>query len=525
MDFGILSLLPPVVAIGLALITKRVYMSLFLGILAGSLLYNNWNIVASASHIVNTIIGSVELTSITGISSFTGVGNLWNLLILLFLVMLGILIALITRAGGALAYGNWASTKIKSKEGASLSTSLLGILLFIDDYFNCLTVGTVMKPITDKFKISRAKLAYIIDSTAAPVCILMPVSSWFAAVVGNLGESGVGTGALSSMSPSGVFFSAILYNTYALVALFMVAFIISFKKMDFGPMKVHEKVATETGDLFNGDAETAAIESEIEPLSGGKISYLVLPLVVLILAIIFAFMISGGLFAGVGIIESFLSMDASWGLFWGGLVTLLFTVIYFIVSKAVPAKDIANLFAKGSKLMLPAITILILAWSLGSVIGDLGTGTYLSSLIQNSLPVQILPAILFLLSGFMAFSTGTSWGTFGIMLPIAVPMAVGLGMPEFVVPFVAAVLGGAIYGDHSSPISDTTIMSSTGAGTKHIDHVQTQLPYTTLIGIMAFLGYLIVGYTINLGYWVSGLINILFVAFAVYIGASFLSKK
>lgn len=526
MDFGALSLLPPIVAIGLALITKRVYMSLFLGILAGSLIYNNWNIVSTVSHIFNTIIGSMELTSVTGISSFTEAGNLWNLLILLFLVMLGILIAMITRAGGALAYGDWATQKIKSKEGASLSTSLLGIILFVDDYFNCLTVGTVMKPITDKFKISRAKLAYIIDSTAAPVCILMPVSSWFAAVVGNLSEAGIGAGSLSGMSPSDVFISSILYNTYALVALFMVAVIISLKKMDFGPMKLHEKVAEETGDLFNGNSEAALAESEIKPLAGGKIAYLVLPLVLLIAAIVFAFLVSGGLLSGAGVIGAFQAMDASWGLFWGGLTTLLATVVYFLISKAIPAKDIPGLFLKGSKLMIPAITILILAWSLGSIIkGDLGTGTYLAGLIQNNLPIQLLPAILFALSGFMAFATGTSWGTFGIMLPIAVPMAVALGMPEFVVPYVAAVLGGAIYGDHSSPISDTTIMSSTGAGTKHIDHVQTQLPYTTLIGIMAFVGYILVGYTINLGYWVSGIINLAFVALAVYLASSFLSKK
>ncbi|ABR55407.1 Na+ antiporter NhaC [Methanococcus vannielii SB] len=526
MDFGALSLLPPIVAIGLALLTKRVYTSLFLGILTGSLIYNNGSIVSTVFHIINTVLDSIELTAITGISSFTEAGNLWNLLILLFLVILGILIAMITRAGGALAYGNLATNKIKSKEGACLSTSLLGLLLFVDDYFNCLTVGTVMRPITDKFKVSRAKLAYIIDSTAAPVCILMPVSSWFAAVVGNLSESGIGSDSLSSMSPSDVFISSILYNSYALIALFMVLVIISFKKWDFGPMKVHEKVAEETGDLFNGNMGSSSLESEIKPLNTGKISYLVLPLVLLITAIISAFLISGGLLGGVGIIEAFQAMDASWGLFWGGLITLVITTLYFIISKAILVSDIPKMITKGTKLMIPAISILILAWSLGSIIkGDLGTGSYLAGLIQNNLPVQLLPAILFALSGFMAFATGTSWGTFGIMLPIAIPLAVALGMPEFVVPFVAAVLGGAIYGDHSSPISDTTIMSSTGAGVKHIDHVQTQLPYTTLIGVMAFIGYILVGYTINFGYWVSGILNLLFVGLSVFFISSFISKK
>ncbi|MCS3901561.1 Na+/H+ antiporter NhaC family protein [Methanococcus voltae] len=525
MEFGLLSLVPPIVAIGLALLTKRVYASLFLGIVAGSLIFNMNNLGNVPMHLIDSFLGSLEITSITGISSFTEVGNLWNLLILLFLFMLGSLIALITRAGGALAYGNWATQKIKSKEGACVSTSILGLLLFIDDYFNCLTVGTVMKPITDKFSISRAKLAYIIDSTAAPVCILMPVSSWFAAVLGNLKDSGVGSGALANMTPSDVFMSAIAFNTYALVALFMVIVVISKLKWDFGPMKDHEKVAEETGDLFHGNEDIASAESEIEPLGNGKVSYLIIPILVLIISIVAAMLISGGLLTGASLFDAITGIDASWGLFWGGLVSLVFTTIYFIITKAVPVAETGKLWLKGSKLMLPAVCILILAWTLGSIIkGDLNTGAFLASVIQGSIPIEIIPALLFAISGFMAFATGTSWGTFGIVLPIAVPIAVSLGNLDLVVPFVAATLGGAIYGDHSSPISDTTIMSSAGAGTNHVDHVNTQLPYTTLIGACAFIGYLLVGYTINMGYWVSALINLGFVGLAV-LGLSYILHK
>jgi Na+/H+ antiporter NhaC len=511
MDYGIWSLLPPLVAIGLAFLTKKVLISLFAGIVTGALIVTQGHVWEAFVKIANLIWENVEFSNFRSFESFN---DSWNLFILLFLIILGFMVALISRAGGAVAYGNWAAKKIKTRKGASFSTFILGILIFLDDYFNSLTVGTVMKPVTDKYNVSRAKLAYIIDSTAAPICILAPISSWVAEVISQLTQSGVGSGALANLNPYNVFLSSIFFNSYAILTIFMVIMII-WKNYDYGPMYEHEFIAVSEEDLFNSEKKVANnIQMEVEPNNKGKVIDLVLPVVILIISIILFMLYTGGytLFGGENnLVIAFENMNSAFALFWGGFFTLIFTLLWFIIRKTVNLKELPELAWKGFKMMLPALEILILAWTIGAIIrGDLHTGEYLVSLASENFPIEIMPALFFLTAAVVSFSTGTSWGTFGILIPIAVPMAVSTGRIDLVVPMVAAVLSGAIYGDHASPISDTTILSSTGAGCNHIDHVQTQMPYATTVAIVAFIGFLITGYTTQFGLFIAGAINLSF---------------
>ncbi|PWJ87135.1 transporter (NhaC family) [Oceanotoga teriensis] len=526
MDYGFWSLIPPIVAIGLAFLTKRVLLSLFAGILSGALIVTHGNIIDAFVKIIKLMWDNLEFSNFKSFESFN---DSWNLFILLFLIILGIMVALISRAGGALAYGNWASKKINSKKGASLSTFLLGILIFLDDYFNSLTVGTVMKPVTDKHNISRAKLAYIIDSTAAPICIIAPISSWVAEVISQLTQSGVGTGELSNFNPYNVFLSSIFFNSYAILTIFMVI-LISVKKFDFGPMYEHEYNAEFNNDLFNGNKDASnEVEMDVIPGKNGKVIDLVLPVLVLIISII-SFMLYTGdfvLFGGENnLAVAFENMNSAFALFWGGLISLIFTIIYFLIRKTINFKEFGSLSYKGFKMMLPAIKILIFAWTIGSIIrNDLQTGEYIVSLASDNFPIEIMPALFFIISGIVSFSTGTSWGTFGILIPIAIPMALHTGRLDLIIPMVSGVLSGAIYGDHASPISDTTILSSTGAGCHHIDHVQTQFPYATTVAIISFTGFLIVGFLAKFGLLIAGSISLIFGFITLYFAVKILHNK
>jgi len=519
MEYGWLSLVPPIVAIGAAYITKKVVPSLLSGILIAALIVSDWSVWPAIKKMFSTFVDNVEVTNFLSMKSFS---NSWNLFIILYLISLGIIIALVNRSGGALAYGEWAAKKIKSKKDACTSTMFLGILIFFDDYFNSLTVGTVMKPITDKFKVSRAKLAYLVDSTAAPIVILAPVSGWVAEVLSQMRIAGIGDTAPGT--PFGVFMKTVFLNSYAWMTLLMV-FLVARGRVEYGPMKEFEDHAHETADVHVGKEEAKGTQ---EITGKGRVSDLVLPIAVMF-ASVFGFMLQTGgytLFGGKSnFVQSLLDMNSAKALFWGGMVTLAFTLILFLPRKLFSLKEVPLLFIRGFNLMRPALVILVLAWTIGSFIkSDLGTGNYIASILSEDFPVAFLPAIFFLLSCLMAFSTGTSWGTFGIMIPIAVPLAVAIA-PEQMVSILAAILGGAVYGDHSSPISDTTILSSTGSQCNHIDHVRTQFPYATTVASVCLVGYIILGFTVQLGTFAMISINILLCTLGLLGVLKVLNKK
>lgn len=458
------SLLPPIIAIVLALITKEVYSSLLIGILAGAFLFvgaNPISAVETTFEIMSTKIGE-------------------NAYILIFLVLLGILVALITKSGASRAYGNWATQAIKSQRGALLSTTCLGALIFVDDYFNCLTVGTVMRPVTDKYKITRAKLAYIIDATAAPVCIIAPISSWAAAVSSSLPPN-------SGIDGFSLFLQTIPFNLYALLTILFMLFII-FLGIDFSKMKAYE--------LSAQTSETVDTESELPVIGKGHVIDLVLPIAFLIIACILGMLYTGGLFSGqgIGIVDAFANCSSAKSLVLGSFFTLIFTFLLYIPRKVLSFGDFCDSFTQGFKAMTPAIMILCLAWTLSGVCSDsyLNIGGFVSSVISvDSAIGMFLPALFFLISLGLAFATGTSWGTFGILIPIAVAIF-GSGNQMLIVT-VAATLSGAVCGDHISPISDTTILASAGAQCKHIDHVSTQIPYALLVCACCFVGFLVAG--------------------------------
>lgn len=460
------SLVPPIIAIALALITKEVYLSLFLGVLTGALFYANFSPIATIEAIFEAMKGRL--------------GDSWNIGILIFLVFLGIIVALMTKAGGSAAYGEWANKKIKSKRGALLSTFGLGVLIFVDDYFNCLTVGSVMRPVTDKFSISRAKLAYIIDATAAPICIIAPISSWAAAVSGYTSGDGFN-----------LFLSTIPYNLYAWLTMAMVVYI-SISGKDFGLMKKHENAAIK-GDLFYGRNEE--LTEEITHSSNGKVIDLVIPVIFLIISCITGLIYTGGFFDGVPFVEAFSKCDASLGLVFGSFITLVFMFILYIPRKILKLKEFADCIPQGFRMMVSAIIILILAWTLGSFCSKyLAADQFVKSALTNTTIAEaIFPAILFLIAIGIGFSTGTSWGTFAILIPIVTNV-----LPEgtkLLVITISAVLAGAVCGDHISPISDTTIMASAGAQCNHVAHVSTQIPYALLVALVCFFGYIIAGFT------------------------------
>ena len=459
----ILSLLPPIIAIVLALLTKEVYSSLFVGILSGALIYSNGNVWNMVLTTFDTMISKIC--------------DSWNVGILIFLVMLGMMVSLVNKAGGSAAYGRWASKHIKTKAGALVSTSVLGMLIFIDDYFNCLTIGSVMRPVTDQFKISREKLAYIIDSTAAPVCIIAPISSWAAAV--------------SSIAPEGeglnLFIRSIPYNLYALLTLLCVV-VTSVMGLDFGKMRMVELAAA------SKESEENAAADETK----GAVLDLMLPIGVLIVSCITAMIYTGGFFDAESgcyhnFVEAFAGCDASQGLVLGAFVTIVVTMLLYLPRRVLSFTQFTDSFVDGFKAMVPAILILTFAWTLSGITNQLGAKIYVAELVRGTASglANLLPAIIFLIGVGLAFSTGTSWGTFGVLLPIVCAV---FPSGELMVISVSACLAGAVCGDHCSPISDTTIMASAGADCNHIGHVSTQLPYALTVAGVSFLGYLLAGF-------------------------------
>ena len=458
---------PPILAIVLALITKEVYSSLFIGILAGGLLYAKGAFEGTIVHVfADGFISSVA----------------YNVGILVFLVLLGALVAMMNKTGASAAFGRWAETHIKSRVGAQVCTIILGMLIFVDDYFNCLTVGSVMRPVTDAKKVSRAKLAYLIDATAAPICIIAPISSWAAAVAGFAAAAGYSNGFK-------LFCEAIPWNFYAILTIVMM-FFLAFTGFDFGLMKKHETNAL-AGDLFTSGG--AVGEDEFKNANPkGRVYDLIIPVVVLIAACVIGMIYSGGFFGEdkPGFIQAFSDADASVGLVYGSAVTIVFAVIYFLCRRVISFKDCMDALPEGFKAMVPAILILCFAWTLKTMTDSLGAKVFISQIINGPAAglQDFLPAIIFLVAIVLAFSTGTSWGTFGILIPIVLAASPA---PESTIICVSACMAGAVCGDHCSPISDTTIMASAGACCNHVNHVNTQLPYALLVAAVSFVAYLI----------------------------------
>ena len=471
------SLFPPVVAIGLALLTKEVYSSLFIGILAGGILGAGIGSPNVGDGALNTFNAILNDGVVSAVASTAG--------IFVFLVILGIIVALLNRAGGSQAFGAWAAKNVKGKIGAALATFVFGVLIFIDDYFNCLTVGAVMRPVTDKAKISRAKLSYLIDATAAPICMIAPISSWAAAVTSIFQEEGIAADGFA------YFIKAIPYNFYSLMT-FVFIIGITLMKFDYGPMKLHEKNA-ENGDLFTFGGSTGG-NGEEEPATGrAKVIDLLFPIIALIGVCIFALYYVGQS-GGDSFIDAFANTDATVALPWGGLVALLIVVVYFLLRGLVSFKEAMECVPKGFIAMVPAILILTLATSLKNMTGLLDSDGYVKALLADAGTLQsFLPAIIFLVACFIAFATGTSWGTFGILIPIVL----GIFNVESTLCVIgmSACLAGAVCGDHCSPISDTTIMSSAGAQCNHINHVSTQLPYALTVAGISFVSYIVAGFT------------------------------
>ena len=468
------SLLPPIIAIALALITKEVYSSLFIGILVGGLLYSNFAFETTVLHVFNDgIVASVT--------------DSYNMGILIFLVILGTMVCLMNKAGGSAAFGRWAEKNIKSRVGAQLASILLGCLIFIDDYFNCLTVGSVMRPITDKHNISRAKLAYIIDATAAPICIIAPISSWAAAVAG-FAEDGQGFN---------LFLRAIPYNYYALLTIVMMVGLVVMK-VDFGTMRNFERNAVEKNDLFSGSNPYASAEADVSE-DKGRVLDLVMPVVMLIICCVIGMIYSGGFFEGEDFITAFSNSDASVGLMLGSAFALVFSFVYFLIRRSMSFKDMMSCIPDGFKAMVPAIMILTFAWSLKAMTDSLGAKYFVRDFVRTSATgiQMLLPVIVFVIGCLLAFATGTSWGTFGILIPI-VQNVFSMDNPMAII-CISACMAGAVCGDHCSPISDTTIMASAGAQCDHVNHVSTQLPYAITCAAVSGVTYLIAGILVSAG--------------------------
>lgn len=470
------ALLPPVLAIGLALITKEVYTSLFAGIVLGALLYANGNLVL----MLNTMLFHEEGGMVYKLASSTNVG------ILIFLVVLGILVALMNKVGGSAAFGRWASGHITSRKGSQLATMVLGALIFVDDYFNCLTVGSVMRPVTDRHQVSRAKLAYLIDATAAPICIIAPVSSWAAAVT-----SSVPAG--SNINGFSMFLHTIPFNFYALGTLIMILCIIAMD-FDYGSMKVHEQNAI-AGDLFTTpDRPYEDADKEVAN-SNGKVIDLVFPVVVLIICCVIGMIYTGGFFSGESFVNAFANADASQGLVFGSIVTLVITFCFYMTRGVISFQEFADAIPEGFKAMVAPILILTMAWTLSGMTNLLGARYYVHDIVAASAGsvAIILPALIFVIAAFLAFATGTSWGTFSILIPIVCNVFGEASSYEMLVIAIAACLSGAVCGDHCSPISDTTIMASAGAHCNHVNHVSTQLPYAMTVACVSAVGYVLAG--------------------------------
>ena len=468
------SLVPPLVAIALALITKEVYSSLFVGILVGALFYSNFNFEGTILHIFEGGMISVLTDS-------------YNMGILIFLVILGTMVCLMNRAGGSAAFGRWAKEHIKTRAGAQLATITLGVLIFIDDYFNCLTVGSVMRPVTDAQNVSRAKLAYLIDATAAPVCIIAPISSWAAAVTGFVeGEDGFS-----------IFIRAIPYNFYAVLTIVMMIAMVMMK-VEYGPMKLHEDNAKK-GDIYTTpDRPYANAEEETVDNCKGKVMDLLIPIISLIICCVIGMIYTGGFFDGVGFVEAFSGSDASQGLVYGSFFAFVITIVLYLVRRVLKFDECMACLPDGFKAMVPAILILVFAWTLKSMTDSLGAAEYVAGIVAGSAEgmVNLLPAIIFLVGCFLAFATGTSWGTFGILIPIVVHAFEGKNETMMIIA-ISACMAGAVCGDHCSPISDTTIMASAGAQCNHVNHVTTQLPYAATVAVVSCITYVIAGFVQN----------------------------
>lgn len=486
-------LVPPIIAITLALVTKEVYSSLFIGVLTGGLLYSHFSFPGTVTHVFTD--GIVKVLS-----------DPYNVGILIFLVILGIIVQLMNKAGGSAAFGRWATSKIKTKKGASFATIALGILIFIDDYFNCLTVGSVMRPVTDRFHISRAKLAYLIDATAAPVCIIAPISSWAAAVSGFVpgNQSGIA-----------LFCQCIPFNFYA---LFTIAFMFAITAMqaDFGPMEVHEMNALD-GDLYTTPERPFAEADAAAEVEGGHMIDMIMPVIALVICCVVGMIWSGGFFKSFNLIDAFSNSDASVGLGVGGFFGLFFVLAFYMIRRTMSFTDFMECVPSGFSAMIAPILILTFAWSLKGMTDSLGASTYVAGLIQNSAGslMNFLPVIIFLIGCGLAFATGTSWGTFGILIPIVVAAFQNTD-PQLMIISMSACMAGAVMGDHCSPISDTTIMASAGAQCYHINHVNTQLPYVCTVAAISAVTYIIAGFSRSA--WVSlpcGLVILLVVLFFV----------
>lgn len=487
------SLVPPLVAIALALITKEVYSSLFVGILVGALFYSNFNFEGTILHIFEGGMISVLTDS-------------YNMGILIFLVILGTMVCLMNRAGGSAAFGRWAGKRIKSRVGAELSTIILGVLIFIDDYFNCLTVGSVMRPVTDRHHVSRAKFAYLIDATAAPVCIIAPISSWAAAVSGFVeGQDGLA-----------IFVRTIPYNFYAILTIVMMVGMV-LMKTEFGAMRTHEINAL-NGDLYTTSARPYENATDDEtPNPRGKVIDLVIPIVVLVICCVISMIYTGGFFSGTDFVTAFSQSDASTGLAMGSAFGLVFAIIFYMIRRVINFRDCMGCIPEGFKAMVPAIMILTFAWTLKAMTDSLGAAVFVEEAMRSvagGIEV-ILPAIIFLVGCGLAFATGTSWGTFGILIPIVVAVF-EKSSPEMMIISMSACMAGAVCGDHCSPISDTTIMASAGAQCDHVTHVSTQLPYAILAAAVSFVTYIVAGFVKTA--WIAlpvGIVLMLIVLFVI----------
>lgn len=474
------SLVPALVAIVLALITKEVYSSLFIGILFGGLLYSGFNLVATMEHVfVDGMIGSLA--------------DSWNAGILIFLVILGAMVQMMNRAGGSAAFGRWAAANVKSKVGAQIATIFLGMLIFIDDYFNCLTVGSVMRPVTDKHGISREKLAYLIDATAAPVCIIAPISSWAAAV----------TSSVDGLNGLDLFIKAIPYNFYALLTILMM-FVLAIGKFDFGPMDLAEaaqRVQHKSEGHLPGEATIGSTQNEVENNPKGRVIHLVLPIIVLIICCVIGMIYTGDYFNGASFSEAFANSDASVGLVFGSVVALIFTIIFFVATGVISFKNCMSCIPDGFKAMVPAILILTFAWTLKAMTNSLGSDVFVDNMVQNfadnNAVMSLIPAFVFIVGCIISFATGTSWGTFGILIPIVAKVFDYDINNTLMVICVSACMAGAVCGDHCSPISDTTIMASAGAQCEHINHVSTQLPYAITAALLSLVAYIFAGFVRN----------------------------
>ncbi len=468
------ALVPPLIAIALALITKEVYSSLFVGILTGALLYSGYNFEGTINHIFADGIISV-------------LSNSYNVGILVFLVILGVIVQLMNRTGGSAAFGNWASDKIKTREGAELATTALGCLIFIDDYFNCLTVGSVMRPVTDKHNVSRAKLAYLIDATAAPICIIAPISSWAAAVSGFVeGENGIS-----------LFVKTIPYNYYALFTILMMVLLV-IMRVDYGPMYKHEYNAIHNNDLYTTPDRPYANATAQEVNENGRVIDMLFPIITLVIGCVIGMIYTGGFFTGSSFVEAFANSDASVGLVLGSFCALVLTIVFYLLRRVLSFKEIMDCLPEGFKQMVPAILILVFAWSLKAMTDSLGAKQFVAGIVQNSATgfVSFLPFIIFLIAVGLSFATGTSWGTFGILIPIVVACFQNTDYQMMIIA-MSACMAGSVAGDHCSPISDTTIMSSAGAQCNHLNHVATQLPYAMTCTVISAVTYVIAGLTKN----------------------------